>query len=92
VVVDLKRTEASFRDSPSFAETHRLTSCGEAMVGFKSLPRCQQGFELRANISPGSAYVKLVLAPIRRRHTPLAGDELEAWDSTCIEARATVRC
>jgi hypothetical protein len=43
------------------AETPRPAPCGEAIVGFKSLPMCQQGFELRANISPTGVVVKLVL-------------------------------
>lgn len=33
----------------------------KAIVGFKSLPNCQQGFELRANLSPAIRPVKRVL-------------------------------
>lgn len=41
------------------------------MVGFKSLPICQQGFELRANISRGSVRVKRILLIARRRRRVL---------------------
>jgi hypothetical protein len=51
----------SMKDARPQTETQQPAPCGEAIVGFKSLPNCQQGFELRANISPAGPRVKLLL-------------------------------
>jgi hypothetical protein len=61
------------------AETPRPAPCGEAIVGFKSLPISQQGFELRANISPTGVVVKLVLPVLVKAASETTSLEGPRW-------------